>query len=473
MKCLSVVTGLLIICARLAVGAELTASRSEMEALRDAWLADPEKPVAAHPDAAVYPGAVKPGAAKIDKTVQIDLSVPRWHSTGVYALPGEPVTILIKDSLASLGLKVRVGVSPRDLSRLDEWKRHPVVSCEVPLTKKRTTVYNPFGGLVHIVVPATEGLKGVKPVKISGGIMAPWYVRGKTEPAAFIKECQTTAAPYGEIESRHFVIMAETAGLRKTTKARALAIYWDMVLDACQDLAQWKERRSPERICSDVQLTAGWMHSGYPIMTHINDKHFDWAIDDKALRASEAWGLYHELGHNHQNVDWTPSVLAEVTVNLFTTYVIETVGKKSWRKENFFTGADKSKARVRTWVDKGHTFDDLVGDPFLALEPFLRIQEAYGWDVYKKAFAEYLKPGFNRPVGDDMKWQVLAKELSRAADADLASVFAAWSIPMHSETLAACASYPPAKPALTAGLPQSVRPRSPATTLRGKANRSR
>ncbi len=431
--------------------AELTATREEMAALRDAWLADPEKPVAAHPDAAVYPGLVKPGTPKIEKTVEIDLTIPRWHSTGVYAPPGEPLMVVVKDDCTRRGLKVRVGVSARDLSGLAEWKRHPVVSCEVPLTKKKTTVYNPFGGLVHIVVP--DGAEGACTVKLSGGVMAPWYRRGATKPEDFIRDCAETGAPYGEIQGRHLVIMSETAGLRQTTKARALAIYWDRVLDACRDLAQWKTRRYPERMCSDVQLTAGWMHSGYPIMTHVNERRFDWALDDKELRKSKAWGLYHELGHNHQNVDWTPMGMGEVTVNLFTTYVINAVGKRDYREDDFVTSTVKADGRVAQWVANGQSFDALLGDPFLALEPFLRIREAYGWEVYKKAFAEYLKPDFNRPYGNEMKWQVLIEELSKAANADLCAALEQWSVPTMERTRKNCGKFPPAKPSVTKDLP--------------------
>jgi len=37
------------------------------------------------------------------------------------------------------------------------------------------------------------------------------------------------------------------------------------------------------------------------------------------------WGLFHELGHNHQSADWTFAGAGEVTVNLFTLYIFDKV----------------------------------------------------------------------------------------------------------------------------------------------------
>ncbi len=434
------------------VGAESVFARLAILAQKNAWLANPEKPVAASPGAAIYPGVVKPGTPKIKKTVDIDLSVPRWHSTGVYAVPGEPLTVTLGADAVKLGLKVRIGSTADDLSGQSEWKRHPTVTCEVPLVKETTTVYNPFGGLVYIVVPERGGLSGVKPVALAGGVMAPWFKLGRDTNEGFAEQCRTSGAPYGEIQSDAFVVIAETAGLRHVEDATWIAAYWDKVLAACQHLAQWKTRRSPERICSDVQLVAGWMHDGYPLMTHINDAHFDWAIDRENLMTGDAWGCYHEIGHNHQNRDWTPDGTGEVTVNLFTTYAIERVAGANIRDSRFPSSRQQAARRVKNWVARGKKFDDWKGDPFLALEMYLRIKEAYGWDAFIKTFARYREPGFVRPKNDGEKWQIFAKELSQTVNADMATVFEKWSIPVTAETKAFCAKFPAAKASLTAGL---------------------
>jgi hypothetical protein len=434
------------------VGVEDICARIAIMTRKNAWLADPEKPVPAEKSAAVYPGAVKPGTPKTDKSLEIDLSVPRWHSTGIFAVAGEPLSVVIGEDVRKLGLKVRVGSTADDLSGCSEWKRSPRVTCEVSLSKAKTTVYNPFGGLVYIVVPEGRNLSGIAKVRVSGGVMAPWYRLGVDTKESFAEQCRTTGAPYGEVQGRDFVVTAQTGCLAKVDDSEWIAAYWDKVLASAQDLAQWENRRYPERMCSDVQLTVGFMHSGYPLMTHINDSGLDWAIDRERLEKGEAWGCYHEIGHNHQNWDWTPDGTVEVTVNLFTTYAIETVAGADIREDRFHSGRRPMESCVKRWVADGKSFDVWKRDPFLALEMYLRIKEAYGWDVFKKTFSRYRKRGFARPRNDYEKWQVFAKEMSKSAGVNLADVLAAWSIPLSRETLAACSAYPDADAAITAGL---------------------
>lgn len=434
------------------VGPESLFARIAIVARKNAWIANPENPVAAEKGAAVYPGLVAPGTPSIVKKVEIDLAVPRWHSTGVFAVAGKPLTVKISADAVKLGLKARIGTTADDLSALGEWKRHPLVTCEVPLVKESTTLYNPFGGLVYITVPFGAKTAARTDVEISGGVMAPWFRLGRDTRESFLEQCRSTGAPYGEIQGAEFIVTSDIESLKKVDDPEWIARYWDKVLKSARDLAQWKSRSYPERMCSDVQLTAGFMHSGYPLMTHVNEERYDWAVDRFRLEWGAAWGNYHEIGHNHQNRDWTPDGTGEVTVNLFTVHAIEAVTGADVREARFQCGALVSQYRISRWVAKGRRFSDWKQDPFLALEMYLRIKEAYGWDVYKKTFARYLEPGFARPKNDAEKWSVFAKEISRAAGVNLAAAMAAWSIPLDAETLKACSVYPAAAASVTEGL---------------------
>jgi hypothetical protein len=103
---------------------------------------------------------------------------------------------------------------------------------------------------------------------------------------------------------------------------------------------------------------------------------------------------------------------------------------------------------VKNWVSKGKRFEDWKRDPFLALEMYLRIKEAYGWEVYKKTFARYRERGFARPRNDHERWQIFAREMSKTANANLAAVMAAWSLPISESTLKECSKYKTADAAL-------------------------
>lgn len=414
---------------------------------KNAYLSDPERTWGADPAAVTYPGLAKAGAEKIVRTLAVDLSIPKWHSTGVYAVAGEAITVTLPKDVLAKGLKVRVGTTADDLSAKSEWKRAPLVTVELPLVKEKTTFASPFGGLVYIDVPFR--LKGETTVEISGGIMAPWFKAGRDTNEKFIAECAATAAPWGEIETKDFVVTSQIEGLRKVTDPAWIADFWQKVMEADQDLAQWKVRTHHERICSDVQLTGGFLHDGYPLMSHINAEKYDWAINKDLLAAGDGWGVFHEIGHMHQNRDWTPEGTSEVTVNLFTMYAIETVAGANLRDARYPCGAREAEARVKNWVKRGKTFAGFKGDYFLALELYLRIKEAYGWDAYKRTFARYFEPTFKHPTSDAEKWNVFARTLSRTVDADMGKVFAAWSIPLDDFTRRFCAEFPPAKASLT------------------------
>lgn len=86
---------------------------------------------------------------------------------------------------------------------------------------------------------------------------------------------------------------------------------WRKVVSVKDALAgSTSERRRPERIVLDTQISVGWMHSGYPIIAHLRDAPI--SVDAEKLRA-DGWGFFHELGHNYQSGDWTFEGTGEVT----------------------------------------------------------------------------------------------------------------------------------------------------------------
>ena len=103
------------------------------------------------------------------------------------------------------------------------------------------------------------------------------------------------------------------------------------------------ERRRPERMVSDVAISVGFMHSGYPIMLHLPEAREMVAVSKDKM---PGWGFHHEIGHNHQKTEWTFDGTGEVTNNIFSVYITEVIdGKK--RGENH--GAIKPEAQAKKW----------------------------------------------------------------------------------------------------------------------------
>lgn len=99
---------------------------------------------------------------------------------------------------------------------------------------------------------------------------------------------------------------------------------WDTILDAQATLAGLpSDRPRPERIVLDRQISAGWMHSGYPIMAHLESTQE--LVDQAFIEQSGVWGPFHELGHNHQWREFVLPGTTEANVNLWSVHTSETV----------------------------------------------------------------------------------------------------------------------------------------------------
>ena len=105
------------------------------------------------------------------------------------------------------------------------------------------------------------------------------------------------------------------------------------------------------------------MHSGYPIMIPIDDS-IKVGLDERRLRADGAWGLFHELGHNHQSGEWTFSGTGEVTNNVLVLYVFDKVlGLPYDCGHEAIRDRAKRAKRIQDFIAKGAPFSGVEGRP--------------------------------------------------------------------------------------------------------------
>lgn len=384
--------------------------------------------VRAHPAAAGFPGSVPEAAPRVSRTMSLELTTPGWHSLGLYAAPGEIITIT---RIASQGadqvpkdLAARIGAHTDTLWHKDTWNRVPDIAMRVPLaTDGATRLASPFGGIIYIDVP--DGRSGAHSFKIDGAVESPLFVLGKTTPEQWAAS-RATPGPWAELASDKIIVTVPSALVRDLADPTVVMTFWNQVSDSATDLAQWpRERTRPERYVADIQISAGYMHSGYPIMTHLDAAPDMVSVDN--LRAG-TWGLYHELGHNHQSSDWTFDGTGEVTVNLFSMYILETACEKPMG-----SGHDALAQRakmIQRHVEKGRSFDHWKSDPFLALVMYQQLREAFGWDAYKAVFQTYRKlPDAERPRTEEQKRDQWMVRFSRQVGKNLGPFFEAWGVP--------------------------------------------
>ncbi len=370
----------------------------------------------------------------------MDTRVPDWHGTGLYAGAGEPITVRMPEAAADKGLRVRIGCHTDGIWHHDSWMRFPEISRSYALSGTTTTVASPFGGLIYIEVPRGCSL-GALELSIEGAVDAPRFVLGETTLAEWRDTVRQFPGPWAELEGRNVILTVPSHEIRGLDDPEALMLLWDYALDLAADLAAMpRERERPERIVADVQISAGYMHSGYPIMTWLDAPAVAVSLADLTTKGS--WGHFHELGHNHQSGHWTFDGTGEVTVNLFTVYVHEMACRLPGRGHPELT-PENMAAKMAAHREAGAPFEKWKSDPFLALCMYIQLRDAFGWQAFRNVFASYrTDPPEALPKSDDEKRDQWMVRFSREVGRDLGPFFQAWGVPTSEAARASIADLP-------------------------------
>lgn len=418
-----------------------------------------------HPLAGAFPGEVPPETPRVVRTVQVDLARPGWHSTGLYAPPGGVIEVRPDPRRGVPGLGLRIGAHTDDLWHLPQWKRWPEIAAAVPVWSPATRYANPFGGPVYLDVPDRPA-GGVVSVAVRGAIAAPWFVRGRTSLREWRRTLRNLPAPWAELEGRRIILTVPSSAVSALDDPETLLAFWDRAVEAQDALAGWgpAETRRPERLVCDVQIAAGYLHSGYPIMAHLDLAPA--ACDLDLLLSSQheyGWGPWHELGHNRQSDDWTFEGTREVTCNLFTLYVLKTLcGMPPSEARPDKLGGGRA-ALMRTYFAKPPSFARWGEDPFLALISYVQLVEEFGWEPFVRVFREYRAlPDGERPRTDAAKRDQWLVRMSRATGRDLGPFYSAWGVPVSADARKQVAELPDWLPE---GFPPNATPMPPKAAM--------
>lgn len=419
---------------------EMAADRLRISIFTEIARRCPADEVLSHPAVAEFPGLVPKSARRVERIVRLDPGQAGWQSTGCYAPPGEAIVVELPSELPSGQLVIQIGCHTDHLWHRPQWHRLPEVITRREISAGRTVVASPFGGLVFFEFLHPKAHQPLQ-VRLQGVVEAPFFVAGQTSAAAWQEMLKQSAAPWAELASRKIVLTVPTSAARKVTQPEAVLAFWDRVLDACAELAALpKDRTFPERIVTDVQISAGYMHAGYPIMTHLDVAEL--LVNPAGPHTDPRWGLFHELGHNHQESAWTFPEVSEVTCNLFTVYVLETVCDMTDRQQ-MHPGLRDRQRRIRDYFRESPSLERLGKDPFLGLIPYLQLQEAFGWDAFKQVFAQYRGlRAEERPRTTSQKVDLWVITFSKTVGRNLAQFHRAWGFPVSREAESQIADLP-------------------------------
>ncbi|MCB1237695.1 MAG: M60 family metallopeptidase, partial [Verrucomicrobiae bacterium] len=408
------------------------------------------------PAAAEYPGAVPEEAERAAVTLSIDGKYRGWlrgrgaggwaakemRPTGVYAAPGEVVKVTVPARVAGEGFEVVIGAYNGGLDNRDRWQRYPKLQRNFPVASRVTEASNALGGLVTIRIPREADYDSLE-ITIEGGVRAPLFVEGQTDPKAWKDEIRKYPAPWAELAGKRIILALPSEHIRNLGDPDKVLAVWDEILDKAAELCGGVNRDDyrAERIVFERQPSAGYMHSGYPVAAP-QDKSVAQAVDARALREEGNWGFFHEYGHNHQHDLWSLPGTGETTCNLWSVYLFEEyIGKKREEGHNAVRPLER-RERMNAYFSSGRNFDS-EWSMWVALEAYLQVQEAFGWEPFKKVFAEYnTLPEREWPKTQQEKNDQWVLRLSRACGKNLAPFWAAWNLPLSEKVFTELAGLP-------------------------------
>ncbi|KAI4880375.1 hypothetical protein NFI96_025390, partial [Prochilodus magdalenae] len=364
--------------------------------------------------------------------------VREWISTGLYLSPGMKTKITVPGTITAKGWQVQIGCQSDDLSKADELKRAPVVCVSFPLEKENTEVWNLWGGLIYLIAPPKTTVREVE-IVIQTAIKAPYYKSGKTSVSDWVSQIRKAPAPWAELEFENLIITLPSEMIRNLDHPDQVAKLWDSIMRGVADLAA-KPAKFPckERFVVDVQISAGFMHSGYPIMMH-SESGPD-LLNPSGASKGVFWGPLHELGHNQQRLEWEfEPHTTECTCNLWSVYIHETVLGVNRANAHVDMTADKRLGRIKKYITEGRDLKNWT--IWTALETYMQLQEKFGWDAFKKVFAAY-HDMIDIPQDNMGKMNLYAETFSKAVRMNLASFFKAWGWPIQPSTEEKLSSLP-------------------------------
>jgi hypothetical protein len=446
------------------------ADRPELHKAILAYMALPAEQVKAHPAAADFPGAVD-SPQRVSRVVAYDpqlihrwdvsahnapnlaTSPDAWQETGLYAAPGEVVSVTATALPEGRTVRIVVGCHRDSLLKLEKWQRFPVITRAFDLQPGENKIANAFGGQLFIQVRNGGGPKGKAPkvaaakpaaaasLAFANAVAMPTYVLGKDTPESWKQSLASSPAPWVTFVAKHAILHVRRATAARLADPKAVTEWWDKAMDLEDDLVALN-RLAPERVVPDIQISAGFMHSGYPFMCFINPSEAD-IIDLAKLTTKGNWGFFHELGHNHQRTDWTFAGQTEVTCNFFSLYCMEKlVGLPRGTGHGAVKELDANMAKRLANPPNLGAFEQLA--------PFIVLIQAHGWDPLRTTLRSYAQT----PASGDAaaKQNTFVLRYGQAARADVSDFFEKLGYPVSAETKQALKAFPafryiPAAPA--------------------------
>ncbi|MFE3196139.1 M60 family metallopeptidase [Nocardia sp. NPDC059240] len=329
-----------------------------------------------------------------------------------------------------------------------------------PLTDKRFTVTDAEGGPLHI---RHTGQASDEPVLVSFGPSVrelPFHRLG--QPLDVWEQALAAAEDSAPVQlpSERAVFTLSAAAARQYLHGDIdqLLRTYDEIIGVEDAISGETDDDSPDRRSPLLYYVSQGNPGENPNATSYRVQYpsdsLDGILTVDGLHTS--WGMWHELGHMHQQSAWEWDAVTEVTVNIYSLAVQRHFGEPSrLTAETEFDTA----AQFLALPDDQRDYDALAADHppipnagfFTMLVMFEQLRLGYGDDFYpnlhRLARRRSTAPNSEIPTGKDyLMWAS-----SKASGADLTGFFTAWGLRPGESVRAAITALglPPSRPDLT------------------------
>jgi hypothetical protein len=266
----------------------------------------------------VYTITEKPTAFQEADRLGIWFPASDFEALGLYLSPDETIDIDVRNIRDDSQPKLLVGTYSRYKS--DE------VPTVYELAAGPNTITDSKGGLLYLQFVTDEIPSGKVEVSIDGGSPIPSYVLGTSTHEEWLSDLNAMA--YEDVQfisDKTMVVVSKAAALQYKDENQ------DSMLETLDEV--WRIEDYISGIDGSSDLHKPNVHK--ILITELTEKDLDFGlaaeehrilVPTKALKnimdpshaASAAWGLWHEMGHHHQALNWDWNEVDEVTVNIYS-----------------------------------------------------------------------------------------------------------------------------------------------------------
>lgn len=283
----------------------------------------------------VYTIAEQPTAYQEADRLGIWFPASDFDPLGLYLPPDQSIEIVVK--------KIKGDSQPRLLVGTYSRYKYEDVPTVYELSAGNNTISDSTGGLLYLQFVTEDIPSGEVEVIVGGGRPIPSYILGESTHETWLKKLTTmTYENVQFVSDRTMVVVSKATALKyKDHDQDAMLTTLDKAFDI-QDYISGIDG-SPELHKRNVHKI---------LLTELTEKDLDFglaaeehriivptdAMDnvmDPAHASSAAWGLWHEMGHHHQALNWGWNEVDEVTVNIYSLACLyEFDGTITWLKGN-------------------------------------------------------------------------------------------------------------------------------------------